>query len=137
MRWAARAMALALVLVAGAGAAQQAPRRIALVIGNADYILDGRIDLSDAAEAEATRTGRLPDLANSVNDARDIRDALAALHFDVSSYKENANRLDMIALLDAFGRKIAQAGPDAIVVVYYSGHGMQGENFLIPAGAQL
>jgi len=68
-----------------------------------------------------------------------VRDALARLGFDVASYKENASKIDMIGLLDGFGRKITAAGPNAIVLVYYSGHGMQieGENFLIPAGGQL
>jgi len=139
MRWVVRILAALVVLAAGMGNAQPAQKRIALIIGNADYDLNGRIDLSEAAENEARRTGHRPDLANAINDARDIRDALARLGFDVSSYKENASKVDMIALLDSFGRKVTAAGPDAIVLVYFSGHGMQieGENFLIPSGGQL
>lgn len=139
MRWIVRALAAAVVLAAGMGNAQQAQPKLALIIGNADYDLNGRVDLSEAAENAAKLTGHQPDLANPINDARDIRDALARLGFDVSSYKENASKIDMIGLLDSFGRKITAAGPNAIVLVYYSGHGMQieGENFLVPAGAQL
>ena len=139
MKWAARILAACVVLAAGMGSAQTSVKRLALIIGNADYNLDQRIDVSDAGEATSQRTGHLPDLANSLNDARDIRDALARLNFDVSNYRENATRVDMITMLDAFGRKVQAAGPEAIVFVYYSGHGMQieGENFLLPAGARL
>lgn len=139
MRWAARVLAVFFVMAAGMGNAQQAQPKLALIIGNADYDLNGRVDLSEAAENAAKLTGHQPDLANPINDARDVRDALGRLGFDVSSYKENASKIDMIGLLDGFGRKITAAGPNAIVLVYYSGHGMQieGENFLIPAGGQL
>ena len=139
MRWLARVLALALVLAAGAGAAQQAPRRIALVIGNADYNLDGRIDTSEPAKEEAESQGLAPDLANSIHDAQDIRDALLKLGFDVSSYKENADKSEMDALLDAFGRKVAAAGTDAVVLIYYSGHGIQIDNinYLVPVKSKL
>ncbi len=139
MRWMGRILAAIVVLAAGMGNAQPTPKRLALIIGNADYNLDGRVETTEAAENSARRTGHAPDLKNTLNDARDIREALARLQFDVSSYKENATGLDMITLLDAFGKKIDAAGPDAVVLVYYSGHGMQieGENFLVPAGAQL
>lgn len=143
MRWAAWIVAACAVFAAGMGSAQTPvsppAKRIALIIGNADYNLDGRPGLTDADEEASRRTGHLPDLRNPLNDARDMRDELAKLGFDVSSYKENATRVDMITLLDAFGKKVREAGPEAIVFVYYSGHGMQieGENFLLPAGAQL
>jgi uncharacterized caspase-like protein len=116
-------------------AANAEPQRIALVIGNADYNQDGRTDtppeVSDAA-------GYVSDLANPVNDANSMRDALTRLHFKVT-YLANGNREQMELALANFGAEVARTGPNDIVVIYYSGHGMQvdGVNYLIPVGAKI
>lgn len=138
MRWAARMLAAALVLAAGAGAAQQAPAKLALVIGNADYNGDGRIDVSDAGATASEAAGFVPDLRNPLNDAADIRDALTGIGFRVD-FVQNADGAAMSTALASFGAKVAAAPDTAQVVIYYAGHAMQvdGANFLIPVKAQL
>ena len=56
------------------------PQRLALVIGNADYNLDGKLDTPQ----DASRAGGFAvDLPNTRNDASDMKDALERLHFTV------------------------------------------------------
>jgi len=109
--------------------------RLALVIANSDYNLDGRTD-SDPRVTEPL--GYVDDLRNPANDGAAMRDALERLGFDVT-FVEDANRERMVVELGQFGGRIAAAPADTIVIVYYSGHAMEvnGTNFLIPAGAHL
>ncbi len=90
-------------------------KRIALVIGNGNYI--GSI------------------LANPENDARSMTDILKKLGFEVYSYK-NLNGSQMKRAIDEFGSKLK--GND-VGLFYYAGHGLQakGYNYLIPVDAQL
>jgi len=138
MRWRGWLVAACLVVAAGAGQAQQAPAKIALVIGNADYNGDGAIDASEAGIAASEAAGFVPDLRNPLNDAADMRDTLTRIGFRVD-YAPNADAAKMSAALAAFGTKIAQAPDTVQVVVYYAGHAIQvdGANFLIPVGARL
>ncbi|MEL6180181.1 MAG: caspase domain-containing protein, partial [Myxococcota bacterium] len=92
-------------------------KRIALVIGNANYTV-----------------GRL---ANPVNDARAMATALSELGFEVTLHtnlKQNAMKR---AIID-FGRKLRKAR-GGVGLFYYAGHGMQvrGRNYLIPLGATI
>jgi hypothetical protein len=138
MRWMAIVLAATLVLAAGFGNAQAPPVKLALVIGNADYDGDGRIDASAAGVASSESRGFVPDLRNPLNDATDIRDALQGIGFRVDLVT-NADGAAMGAALASFGAKVAAAPDTAQVVVYYAGHGIQvdGANFLIPVGARL
>lgn len=138
MRVAAFILAGALVLAAGMGNAQAPPLKLALVIGNADYNGDGRIDASEQGVAASEAAGLVPDLRNPLNDASDMRDVLARVGFRID-YVVNADGATMSAALAAFGTKIAAAPDDVQVVVYYAGHAIQvdGANFLIPVGARL
>jgi uncharacterized caspase-like protein len=138
MRWAAWVVAAATVLAAGMGSAQAPPAKLALVIGNADYNGDARIDVSEAGLAASEAAGFVPDLRNPLNDAADIRDALKGIGFAVN-YVENADGATMSTALANFGAKVAEAPTDAQVVIYYAGHAIQvdGANFLIPVGAKL
>lgn len=142
MRWAGWIVAACAVLTAGMGSAQTpssppAPK-LALVIGNADYNLDGRIDTSNGGDAAAVNAGFLPDLRNPINDATDTRDALARIGFQVD-FVANANAIAMRSAIASFGQKIATAPNNAQVVIYYSGHGLEvnGANFIVPSGAKL
>lgn len=137
MRWVARVLALMVMLAAGAASAQEAPVKLALVIGNADYDGNG-IDVSPAAQAASAAAGYVPDLANPLNDASDIRDALTAIGFRVD-FAPNADAVGMSTALATFGAKVAEAPEDAQVVIYYAGHAMQidGVNYLIPVKAKL
>lgn len=87
----------------------RAEKRNALVIGNARY---------EYASP----------LANPVNDANDITDALRALDFEVFQIN-NADYRQMHQQVERFGTQIAAGG---IALVYYAGHGVQvrGDNYL-------
>ena len=108
--------ALALILLAAHAQAEE--RRIALVIGNANY-----------------QTGALPTPAN---DAGLVAQTLQAAGFDVTGARD----LDQDALRHAFRDfidKAAASGPDAVAYIYLSGYGLQleGENYFVPIDAQI
>ena len=90
-------------------------KRIALVIGNADYA-----------------AGRL---ANSVLDARSMAETLRELGFEVLAH-ENAGYREMRRAMAAFGERLAR---DAVGLFYYAGHGLQvnGKNYLVPTDAEI
>ena len=92
-----------------------APRRSALVIGNAAY------------KEEA--------LANGVNDAEEVARTLREIGFAVTLLR-NADLPTMEEAVEDFRRKL---GPGDIGLFYYSGHGVQinGSNYLVPINAKL
>jgi uncharacterized caspase-like protein len=116
-RCAAAVLAGLVGLLAGAQALAQpaAERRLALVIGNANY-------------AQGP-------LRSPVQDARAVARALRELGFEVT-LQENA-RLD--AMMEALREFSAQARQARVRVVYYAGHGFQlrGRNYLVPTDAEL
>tara|TARA_B100001093_G_scaffold126525_1_gene119092 strand:+ start:3403 stop:5271 length:1869 start_codon:yes stop_codon:yes gene_type:complete len=89
----------------------QDQKRLALVIGNANY---------DKGE-----------LKNPVNDARLIASTLDSLDFDVILKENLATKRDMTAAIREFGSKRSEYD---VAFVYYAGHGIQvdDENFLLP-----
>lgn len=95
-----------------------AERRVALVIGNADYF-------------EQT-------LRNPLNDARDMRTLLLGHGFRGEDivYRENLKRDQIGQTLREFKSRLA---PDAVAVVFYAGHGLQrnGENYLPSVDARI
>jgi formylglycine-generating enzyme required for sulfatase activity len=108
-------LASALNLLAPPARAQPAAeRRVALVIGNADY-------------------PRAP-LVNPVNDAADLSAALRRLGFEVIE-RRNRNADELKRDLIEFQDKL---GPGAVGLFYFAGHGMQagrgGRNYLLPVG---
>jgi formylglycine-generating enzyme required for sulfatase activity len=96
--------------------APQAERRVAFVVGIGNY-------------------QNAPRLANPVNDARAIAEALRRLNFQVDEIYDASFSQFTRALRD-FGVKAQQAD---IAVVYFAGHGVQvaHENYLLPADAKL
>ncbi|GBF53037.1 serine/threonine kinase [Microcystis sp. 0824] len=94
---------------------QQQQRRIALVIGNANYQV-GKLD-------------------TPLNDATDMANALKELGFEVILLKDSSKR-QMDDALDQFTTRINQG---YVGLFYYAGHGMEveGENYLIPVNAQI
>ncbi len=90
--------------------------RTALVIGNAAY--------QNASQ-----------LANPVNDARDMSAALRKVGFEVLS-GENLNTEQMKKLILDFGEKLAEK--KGVGLFFYAGHGVQigGRNYLIPVEAK-
>jgi phosphate transport system substrate-binding protein len=116
-RWFAVGLALCCGWL-GSGSAQAQGKRIAFVIGNAQY----------ASETP---------LANPQNDARLIAGVLRNdLRFDEVVERRDLNRAQLFDLVNDIAGKAR--GADA-VVVYYSGHGMRGAggNYLIPVDARI
>ncbi|MBT3534724.1 MAG: SUMF1/EgtB/PvdO family nonheme iron enzyme [Rhodospirillaceae bacterium] len=91
-------------------------RRVALVIGNDKY-------------------ASLPPLLNARTDARGMAEKLRGLGFDVI-LKLDASRRGFHRAIRDFSRKLRNAD---VGLVFYAGHGIQseGENYLIPANAQI
>ncbi|GAB5458843.1 MAG: hypothetical protein Hens3KO_18730 [Henriciella sp.] len=96
-----------------------AEERVALVIGNSDYKMTGWA------------------LPNPVADARLIKSALEDVGFDVAIYLD-ADEDEMEDAFAAHGSRLMAAGPDAIGLIYFAGHGVQsqGYNYLIPVDAK-
>ncbi len=94
------------------------PTRLALVIGNADY---------PAAP-----------LSTGANDAGLVAETLAQTGFDVTAMA-NVDGKTLARLLQAFETKARGAAPDAMIVVYLAGYGVQydGETFFVPLDAQI
>jgi uncharacterized protein (TIGR02145 family) len=94
---------------------QQGHRRVALIIGNSNYVMG--------------------QLSNPVNDARAMKKVLDSLRFEVMEF-ENVTQVQMKMAIDEFG-KIAEGAEAALF--YYAGHGIQskGINYLIPIDAVL
>ena len=98
------------------GVASDSERRVALVIGNNDYLF-------------------APDLRNAANDAEDLAVALHEVGFEV----EKVLDADLRGLDAAVDRFISKLSPGDVALFHYSGHGMQvdGENYLIPVDFKL
>jgi len=90
--------------------------RMALLIGNGEYLHGGR-------------------LANPVSDARGMKTALEGLGFTVFKY-ENCTQKAMKEAMDNFGIKLKG---QEVGLFFYAGHGVQvsGYNYLIPVDANL
>lgn len=93
-----------------------AEKRVALVIGNSDYL-------------------DVPALENPRNDAEDVATALKRLGFE-TTVSLDADRNAMQAAIDDFSGKVEGAD---VALFYYAGHAMQhqGVNYLIPVDGNL
>ena len=91
-------------------------RRLALVVGNAEY-------------------QNVPALRNAVNDARAMADALKRLGFEVTLLTDVGSD-EFWLKLDAFSKEAETAES---TMLFYSGHAFQlsGVNYLVPVGAKL
>lgn len=94
----------------------RAETRVALVIGNGAY-----------ADFDA--------LPNPPNDARGVARALESAGFRVT-LRVDANRADMLAAIETFGRDLAAAN---VGLFYFAGHAAQVDwrNFIVPVAATL
>jgi predicted HicB family RNase H-like nuclease len=90
--------------------------RLALIIGNAEYQGDAKLE-------------------NPVNDAQDLAEVLRDLQFQVV-LKQNLTWAEMDAAIKQFGKDLRVA--KGMGLFYYAGHGMQvdGINYLIPIGGE-
>src|SRR5687768_3738009 len=96
--------------------AQTKERRLALVVGNADYQSSAK-------------------LKNTVNDANLMATTLRDLGFDVIK-KTNANKSEMEQAILEFSRELDKYN---VALFFYAGHGIQldGTNYLLPVDARL
>ncbi|MEM9627000.1 MAG: caspase family protein [Pseudomonadota bacterium] len=96
-----------------------AAERIALVIGNGGY-------------AHAAPLGHVG------SDMAVMADTLRSLDFDVEA-QTDLDRPAMQDRIEAFGRRIDQAGKETIGLLFYAGHGFQldGSNYLLPVDAKI
>jgi formylglycine-generating enzyme required for sulfatase activity len=95
-----RIIAAAGLMLLGAAAGHAAEKRVALVVGNAAY-------------RHADR------LANPVNDAQGMRDALKRLGFDII-YGEDLDHKGLRRVIGQFADRVAAAD---VALVYFAGHG--------------
>ncbi len=111
-------IALALLL-ALQPAPSEAAKRVALVVGNSSY-------------------ERIPALKNPKNDAALMARTLKDVGFEVIHVSDVELR-GLGRAVKKFGRALAAAGPSAVGLFYYAGHGVQsrGENYLIPLKAEV
>ena len=112
--------AVAAVLLSALPVAALAAERVALVIGNADYV-------DDAA-----------DLRNPGNDADGMAAALRGLGFEVVLGKD-LDRDEFYDKLDEFVKKASRGADADVTLFFYAGHGLQvdGKNWLVPVDAKL
>jgi hypothetical protein len=103
----------------GSLALRGAEQRVALVIGNANYM-------------------NAPQLANPDNDAQSMAQFLNKAGFEVIAATDLTQN-DMIRVMQDFSTKVAARGPNTVAMIYYAGHGVQlaGENYLIPVDAKV
>jgi uncharacterized caspase-like protein len=108
---------LALLLVVQPAAAEP---RLALVIGNGKY---GK---------------EIGSLVNPPNDANLVADSLTKLGFKVTKLV-NGDQKAMKRAISGFGQQLLAAGPDAVGLFFYAGHGIQvdGVNYLVPVNAAI
>jgi len=108
------------ILAFAAPAAAASEPRIALVIGNSNY------------------GGDLPKLANPANDADLMTTTLKKLGFKVVETRD-ADLNQMNRSIREFSDLLSGAGPQAVGLFFYAGHGLQidGENWLIPINAKI
>jgi formylglycine-generating enzyme required for sulfatase activity len=111
-------VATAAMLFTGAALAQAEPR-IALVIGNSNYEQSGWA------------------LTNPAKDAALMTQSLSDIGFQVTELID-ASEDDMLAAFAAHGGRLKAAGPSAVGLIYYAGHGVQsqGRNYLVPVNAR-
>ncbi len=106
-------------LIAMAAPAAAEPR-LALIIGNGKY---GK---------------EIGSLINPPNDAELMAERLNRLGFKVTKLV-NGDQKAMKRAISNFGQALQSAGPDAVGLFFYAGHGIQvdGANYLIPVGAAI
>ena len=116
LRYGRAAIVSIFAMILGGGGAQ-ADKRVALVIGNGNYV----------------EVGKLP---NPTRDAAAVEALLRKAGFDVVEAGRDLGALRLRRLLRDFSAQVRDAD---IAVVFYAGHGIEvnGSNYLIPVDAAL
>ena len=108
---------LAFVMMSAGLSQAQAPKRVALLIGNGNY-------------------KEVSTLPNPKRDVALIGDVLKNAGFDIVTINTDLDRASMVKAIRAFEDQLNNVD---IGVIYYAGHGIEvnGQNFLIPTDAKL
>ena len=108
---------LLLMAIAAITANAQTEKRLALVVGNSEYL------------------GKGNSLANPAHDAEDVSAKLNTLGFDVTTLIDGS----ILQMKDAIQQFSSKAKDYDIAFFYYSGHGLQtkGNNYMMPVDAEL
>ncbi len=117
MRWFIQFWLSAMVVALGTLSSAHAERRVALVVGNADY-------------------RHVSKLSKPLNDANLVAKTLSELGFEILGGKAHLNleKLDFERVVQQFGSRLQRAD---VGLFYYAGHGVQirGNNYLVPIAA--
>lgn len=102
------------------------PKRIALLIGNWDYDLNGKFDPKPSGDYVA-------DLKNPCSDSDLVKRQLAKFEFEIHDYC-NVDRATFNTRVADFANGLSNLPKGSIVFIFYSGHGMQyhGHAFTVP-----
>lgn len=103
-----------------------APKRIALLIGNWDYNLNGKFDENPAPSF-------VKDLHQPCADVKMIEAALKKANFEIHEYC-NVKQSDFEKAVGALAPEFANLPKHSVIFVYYAGHGIQihGNAFTVP-----
>lgn len=107
---------LILAIIASITCHGQSEKRLALVVGNSEYL------------------GKGNSLANPAHDAEDVSAKLKTLGFDVTTLIDGS----LLQMKDAINLFSSKAKDYDIAFFYYSGHGLQtkGSNYMMPVDAE-
>lgn len=115
-------LALAVSVLLATTAYAQAAKRMALLIANYNYAKEVGV------------------LETPPHDVKLVSNALRKVGFGDIEIVSNANRIKVLAAIDRYAKKLANAGDGALGFFYYSGHGAANEqdkrNYLIPVGVK-
>jgi uncharacterized caspase-like protein len=119
MRGQAFKIALAAAFLLIAVSVSRAENRIALIIGNSNYM-------------------SAPALTAPAEDAKMFAELLSAANFQGFSSIDGTQK-DMRRIVRDFSAALEAKGPDTVALLYYTGYAVQvdGENFLIPVDAKI
>jgi uncharacterized caspase-like protein len=97
---------------------ESAPR-LALVIGNANYVKLGRLN-------------------NPGRDARLVAEKLRKVGFEVTEVTDRDLK-SMTADVEDFAHRVRSRGPETVSALYYAGHGLENDsiNYLVPVNADI
>jgi uncharacterized caspase-like protein len=111
------ALSVALTLIAMGSAMAQSEKRVALVIGNANY-------------------NAVAKLSNPTSDSQAVAGLLKRSGFDVVEVRNDLSNRELRRTVNNFSESIRGAD---VAVVYFAGHGIEvdGTNYLIPVDAEL
>lgn len=99
------------------------PRRLALLIGNWDYDGNGKFDETPSPDMQN-------DLRNPCKDVKLLKTALQRVQFGDIEEVCNLSKEAFEKRAEELAQKFARLPPGSVVLIYYSGHGIQQYGYL-------